>query len=616
VRSIDRPASAVQDSPVVVHPHHDPAASPADPRPSPPRAPWVIRTPVDSLDARAMTVRGPDGRTRPLSGRVRLMLLILDGHCRNRCYCWVGNAELAAMYGCEERTLQEILKEMEDDGLLVRVLTDRGRRGRVGIVLRRRADPTLPVADTDRSLALAIASLKDQREAALEQRRVARKTAPPARGKPRPPSTRKTAPELRSWSSEEDGLEEDGPETSSEISTLRPRPGPAVGARGPGDLPPPATPIAVALPVLPRAIEAPAAGPTPPIIPAPAPLVGELAQPFVSAPATSADEPAPPIIPALPSSAGEPAQPVVPAARACEPGNARLPAVPVAVVLPAPPRVIEAPAAGPAPPIVPAPPASADEPAPPIIPAPPPCAGELAPPIVPAPAPSLVASSPPDPLPAPAPGRCGPPAHRPAAAGGPDDGVFLEWLTLPPDDPRHRWALRRLGLPGGAPAAFTPAPSRDPEAAFLAGLSPDLRAKLDALSEARRSDLLHRARRHPDRERRRLAQEPDPRKRPPDPLAGAPPEARIEALGTWRGRGLVTAPEMTRRLMLELGAEEAYWPFYEKLCREVEAGTRPPACLLEARRQALGPRALHPSKVFMAAVKNWDRAHPVPAHPD
>lgn len=606
MRSIDRPAAAVQDSPVVVHPHRDSAAPPAGLPPSPPRAPWVIRTPVDSLDARAMTVRGPDGRTRPLSVRVRLMLLILDGHCRNRCYCWVGNAELAAAYGCEERTLQEILKEMEDDGLLVRVLTDRGRRGRVGIILRRRADPGLPVADTDQTLALAIASLKDQREAVLERRRGARKTAPPARGKPRPPSTRKTAPELRSLSWKNDGLEEDGSRTGSEIPTLRPRPEPAATACELSDLSPPATPIAVGLPVPPRAIEAPAAGPTPPIILAPAPLTGGLAPPIVSAPPSPADESAPPILPAPPSVAGELAPPIVPAAGACEPCNAPPPAVPVVVAIPISPRVIDAPAAGPAPPS---------------------SAGGPARPIATAPASSLVASSPSVPVPVecvpPATAPAGPtlpaPAHRPAAAGGPDDGVFLEWLTLPSDDPRHRWALRRLGLPGGAPLAFAPAAARDPaaaEAAFLAGLSPDLRAKLDALSDVRRSDLLYDARSHPDRVRRRLAAEPDPRKRPPDPLAGASLEARVEALGTWRGRGMVTAPEMARRLMIEFGAEEAYWPFYEKLCREVEAGTRPPACLLEARRQALGPRALHPSKVFMAAVKNWDREHPGPSPPD
>ena len=96
--------SAVQDSPIGVRPRPEAAEPPADPRPLPPRAPWVIRTPLDSLDARTMTLRDPDGRTHPLSVRQRLMLLILDGHCRNRCYCWVGNAELAAAYGCEERT--------------------------------------------------------------------------------------------------------------------------------------------------------------------------------------------------------------------------------------------------------------------------------------------------------------------------------------------------------------------------------------------------------------------------------------------------------------------------------------------------------------------------------
>ena len=560
MRSIDRPAPAVQDSPIGVRP-----------RPLPARAPWVIRTPLDSLDARAMTVRDPDGRTRPLSVRVRLMLLILDGHCRNRSYCWVGNAELAAAYGCEERTLQEILKEMEDDGLLRRVLTDRGRRGRVGIVLRRRADPELPVAGTDPLLALAIASLKDQREAAQEQRRGEQKTAPSARGKPRPPSTRKTAPELRSLSWNEDGSEKDGPRTDSESPDLRLRPEPADGACEPCDTLPPVASIAVALPTPVRVIEAPAREPAPPIIPAPPPAGPALPTPAHLAAAGSPDD------------------------------RAALEAAPVAVAPPAPPRAIEAPAAGPAPPISPASPS---------------------PVLSPRPAPVL------------GPGGCGRPAgaalsaaaHR-AAAGSPDDFAELEaWLTRPPDDPLHRSAVRRLGLPEGAPAAPAPqAPGvcgraldavRLPGADFLAGLSPELRAKLDALPYARRADLVHTARRQPDRALLRLVEEPDPRDRTPDPLAGASLEVRIEAMGAGRGRGVATAPEMARRLMLELEAEEAYWPFYAKLCREVEAGLRPPECLLEARRQALGPRARYASKVFRAAVKNWDREHPGHSHPD
>jgi hypothetical protein len=523
----------------------------------------VIRTPLDSLDARTMTVRDPDGRTRPLSVRQRLMLLLLDGHCRNRCYCWVGNAELAAAYGCEERTLQEILKEMEDDGLLVRVLTVRGRRGRVGIVLRRRADPGLPVADTDGLLALAIASLKDQREAAQEQRRGARKTAPTARGKPRPPSTRKTAPELRSWSWKKDGSEKDGPRTGSGSPDLRPRPEPAAGACGPCDVPPPVASVVMALPIPTRAIEAHAGEPAPSIISEPAP-VG----------------------PTLPAPAHRPAPVGSPDDRAA------LGVTPIATAALAPARVIEAPAAGPAPPRVPAP------------------------------APSPVPSAPPASVLAP--DGCGRPAGPapaapadPVTAEDPDDRAELEtWLTRPPDDPLHRLARRQLGLPQDAPAVAAPVAPGDPAAAFLAGLSPDLRAKLDALSSARRADLLHEARRRPDRARRRLAEGPDPRDRPPDPLAGAPLEVRIEAMGTWRGRGVAPAPELARRLMLELGAEEAYWPLYEKLCREVTAGLRPPECLLEARRQALGPRARHPSKVFHAAVKDWDRTHPGPSHPN
>jgi DNA-binding Lrp family transcriptional regulator len=574
VRSIDRPTPAVQDSPIGVRPRREVAGPPAGPRPLPPRAPWVIRTPLDSLDARTMTVRDPDGRTRPLSVRERLMLLILDGHCRNRSYCWVGNAELAAAYGCEERTLQEILKEMEDDGLLKRVLTDRGRRGRVGIVLRRRADPDLPVADTDRLLALAIASLKDQREAAQEQRRGARKTAPSARGKPRPPSTRKTAPELRSLSWNENGSEKDGPRPGSESPDLRPRPEPAAGAWEPCDAPSPAASVAVALPTSTRVIEAPVAGPAPPIIPAPAPA-----------------EPAPSVPAHHPAAIGSPGDRAVPGA------------APDAVAPPAPARVIEAPVAEPAPPIAPAP-------------APSPVPSSL-------PASALVSEG------------CGRPAGPapsasppyPAAAGSPDDRAALEaWLSRPPHDPLHRAALRRLGLPEGAPAAPAPAAPRDcgralkatgdPEADFLAGLSPDLRAKFEALSEARRADLLYAARRHPDRARRRLAEGPDPRDRPPDPLAGASMEVRIEAMGTWRGRNGPLAPMLARALMIELETEEAYWPLFYKLCREVEAGARAAGCLIAARRQALGPHARASSKVFRAAVRNWDQEHPGPAHPD
>lgn len=74
------------------------------------------------------------------------MLLILDSYCRARCYCWVGNLELARAFGCSESTLLSLLKEMESEGLLHRAEKNTGRKGRLGIILLKRADADLPVA--------------------------------------------------------------------------------------------------------------------------------------------------------------------------------------------------------------------------------------------------------------------------------------------------------------------------------------------------------------------------------------------------------------------------------------------------------------------------------------
>jgi hypothetical protein len=134
-----------------------PAAGRADP------GPWRVCVPVGVLDART-TYRGRDGS--PLGVRGRLMLLILDGYCRNRPYCWARNEELAAAYGCEVRAVQLILRELEGDGLIVRVAAGRGEPGRIGIVLRVRADPRRPAADSESALRMAILSLMEQREGA------------------------------------------------------------------------------------------------------------------------------------------------------------------------------------------------------------------------------------------------------------------------------------------------------------------------------------------------------------------------------------------------------------------------------------------------------------------
>src|SRR4051794_13449738 len=69
---------------------------------------WTIRVafrPSGILDART-THRKANGK--PISVRQRIMTLILEGYCRSKCYGWMSTAELAAAYGCDERTVQII----------------------------------------------------------------------------------------------------------------------------------------------------------------------------------------------------------------------------------------------------------------------------------------------------------------------------------------------------------------------------------------------------------------------------------------------------------------------------------------------------------------------------
>lgn len=106
-------------------------------RPGPPvTRDWVVRVPASFLDDRGSA----------LGHRKGWMLLILEGCCRARCYCWVGNAELARRYGCSESALLEVLKEMQAEGLIYRVPKNAGRPGRLGIILLKRADADLPTA--------------------------------------------------------------------------------------------------------------------------------------------------------------------------------------------------------------------------------------------------------------------------------------------------------------------------------------------------------------------------------------------------------------------------------------------------------------------------------------
>lgn len=128
---------------------------------TPARAPWTVRVSVDAIDARKSKL----GR---LSPRLLKMMLILDGHCRTQAYSWVSNETLAAEYGTGERSVREMLVELEALGLVERVITDGPPPGftvRAGIIMRERIDPAQPKADTEAALRTARAALKEGREA-------------------------------------------------------------------------------------------------------------------------------------------------------------------------------------------------------------------------------------------------------------------------------------------------------------------------------------------------------------------------------------------------------------------------------------------------------------------
>ena len=132
-------------------------AAPTRARPPSPRAekePWVIRSRADFFDA----------RVNPIKNHHLRMSLIIEAMCGVDCFCFHGNQEVAARYGCNRRHLQTIFKEMEGAKLIFRVEgVDDDDPDRVGIILLKRSDPDLPVADTEEALARAIVALKDRR---------------------------------------------------------------------------------------------------------------------------------------------------------------------------------------------------------------------------------------------------------------------------------------------------------------------------------------------------------------------------------------------------------------------------------------------------------------------
>jgi len=198
---------------------------PSDPPPrkGPGAGPWVNRVPVDFLDAR---------KNGGIGHRFGWMLLVLEGYCRARSYCWVGNAELADAFGCKRSALKALLTEMVDKELIHRQMTveGRGRPDRVGIVLLKRANPDLPVAGPDNLgdvIALMMGTIEDHRNRRHGQQTLplsgpmeGRKTDPSGAGKPTPPRGRKTDPRIKTLSCEEREIEEGPPNPRTEFLSL------------------------------------------------------------------------------------------------------------------------------------------------------------------------------------------------------------------------------------------------------------------------------------------------------------------------------------------------------------------------------------------------------------
>ena len=99
-----------------------------------------------------------------MSSSAHRLRQIIEDLCRDRCYCWPSTAELARRYGSREAGTEKLLKLLEDDGSILRVLSEQGRCKRIGIILRKRDDPNLPAATTDEELDEATRALRHRRD--------------------------------------------------------------------------------------------------------------------------------------------------------------------------------------------------------------------------------------------------------------------------------------------------------------------------------------------------------------------------------------------------------------------------------------------------------------------
>jgi hypothetical protein len=107
---------------------------------------WAVWTPLSHI-------------VEPMSDRAWRLLALLEGAARKRAFCFLSNATISRRLRKDPRTIQAILDEMEKTSWIERVFTVSGRPERAGIILLRRADPNLPVANTPERLEMARAEV-------------------------------------------------------------------------------------------------------------------------------------------------------------------------------------------------------------------------------------------------------------------------------------------------------------------------------------------------------------------------------------------------------------------------------------------------------------------------
>jgi hypothetical protein len=100
------------------------------------------------------------------------LLLILEGLCRDKSYCYPTNETLARLYGLDAASggFRRLVRDLEEAGWISRQLIEPGRpgagrpgAGRLGIFLHRRLDHDLPVEDGPPPPADAVERLKQAR---------------------------------------------------------------------------------------------------------------------------------------------------------------------------------------------------------------------------------------------------------------------------------------------------------------------------------------------------------------------------------------------------------------------------------------------------------------------